>query len=555
MSTLADIQSRFRPEPKAAWHFLHRDRLVKTLDLRSKAIEQRQQEEREGLERSKPSSYGDPGCIVAWKQESARLTDRHLQEIETEDQEAQRILAEYEELTLQTVAAYGTHFSIYEQLLKKAWGSIQERIAKLLNELIQFHQSEDAITGRLDDKRIQVNTQLSQVDAPCAFGEGIDDGWQDDLREALFRQAASVNGVDPDSPPLVGARPPLTLPIPVSEEAYTLDKSKTSPLRGLFANLMMLIAGIAFGASIGAAIGAIHFDSKGWHYETIFWYMLAVGEIGSYMAGTILFPLLAGMAMIDTIDETPYLKDDPAHVKGRNKAALGAVFAALMIFLIFTCYIGVDFFGWFRAASEHNAAVAGDDGAFIVNPWTAGLFVSFLSSFLASIKLGDVIARLKKIKRQIENEVGRNAILHCDRVAEYRDRMTAFEKEQKVLKEYEETIAMSRRNAQFRLSDIVRHVAPFVGEYQSVRAELGSDPTDRVEKAIDATVHTALLECEEARQRVESLKTRIDQGVFRICEICEEPTHELEPETSFIVGQPIENEPLVLNLNPSAVTA
>jgi len=280
-------------------------------------------------------------------------------------------------------------------------------------------------------------------------------------------------------------------------------------------DLLMLFGGLAFGSSAGAAIGGITFDSDGWHFSYAFWIMLFVATTAAFAVGKTLFTRIVAVRMIDSINIYPYLAIDKDKEIKRKKASMQALF---LLVGIFGTFMATDFYGWWRAVTEQNAAFAGDQGALVLNPACAGIAVMFITVLLAGAKFASLLTLASKQRDALLHEVSVNTVTYQDDCDRYEEEKEEYDRCRAAAIDYDLKVQQAHGNARLRCSRESTEVASQIEEYRrsldtnvgtTVGAEELRRQRDQIVADANARMQAALVPLGDIERRINGIYDRL----------------------------------------------
>lgn len=521
-----DLKSRFAPVPKRAWPPINPDEVTALLQQRHDELTKRQETERAEYAARQPRSTAPVRELVAWDNEAEVLAAKHQKEQDDFTCLSLDLPVQVRELNAMCMQ-YDHQYNEYVRALTTAWQNakpvlevLRDKEAKTQerwDELLKLRGSILEKLALFGGETLLVGNRFGDVETPIHdyyLGPALEE-WE-------------LNGVKRPEPP---PRPLEPRPIDLGDTPREVTDS-LAPV-----DIVLLLAGLALGASISAAIGAIGFTSDGWHATPMAWIMLVLGIVTTVMLGKVVFPRIAQAKYIDIIDPYPYLPDDDARVTARKKAERSSRLATVGLAAIILVLAVTDYYGWWRAANEQNLARVGEEDLFILNPWVAGAAMVAFTTLLMLGKWSAVSGKAIRIRNglldrieQIKAEYRGQRRWYEEKDAEYQEALTAVE-------EYDRKFKEADANAGYWTRKRIEEIAPSIQRYHQGLTELygsvrssaspsghpdygyptvlsgaaAADPVEAVREEIDRVVHKAVESA--AHQKVSMMATAdaIDQ--------------------------------------------
>lgn len=501
MRNIPGILSGNMPLAKRAFQTLNVDEVLAILTTRKGELETRHAAEQAEYQDRKPAETADVSVLMAWDEEEASIQERQARELAEMQSSHDDLLAELENAG----ALIERHDGAYDEYLA-AFNAARETAETELEPLKAEQDQIEALRDKIEDSAKKIRAELSTLGLTQTFNTRFD-GWEDELLRKRYVRACQARDIDPDKAPEVPELPKRPIaPAP----------KKTRSLGEAFFNiwdLAMLLAGATLGSSMGAAVGGISFNSDGWSFLPIFWLMLFAGVAVAYMVGKLLFPSLVQRIVVDSVDVYAYTNtNEKSEVD--TQSSLLPILGLCVPFLVF---ISLDFYGWFRAMTERNAAVMGDEGAILFSPIAAGLVMAAVSSLAALAKLAGARLHATEVRNDLIDEARQNAGEFANELAEYEAELERHNIAKQMLRDYEEKQRQANANAEYRFDRIAEPIRQLVAEHiKLVREDDPAHERDR-DDAIDAIVGKAFETVEpfevslrEAEANLDALNERVE---------------------------------------------
>jgi len=499
MSTIIqNLLARFGLAPKREWAAINPDDIRAEMAQRRGEIASRQDRERADYNDRKPLSTADVADIQEWEAEGESLNSGHLAELEDFDRRSSSLASRVESLG----GLYDAYVSSYAEL-EASTEEARQAVESKLVPLGERRAELELIKNQIKEAHSEIAERLREMGAENAISLHLD-GWERAVLRAFYVEACQARRIDPDQGPVVPRMPELPKPLKPSTDRTVREKPFT------IWDLPMLIGGLAFGSSAGAAVGGISFDSDGWHFSPIFWLLLSVATIAAFMVGKVLFHRLVAVRTIDSVDVYPYLTDAIAQID-RKKQGRSSFFAGAGLLGVFTVFCLTDFYGWWRAVTEQNAAYAGDAGSITLNPVFAGIAVAFITVLMAAVKLAAVTATANQRRNELIDEVRANTTTFADSRREHDVAMEEYNHLRVEASEYLNLVREAKANAEFRFRRDTRQLRQHIEGYLSMIE--GNDPNEimGIDNQMDEVVTRALAGLQSQREAAEAVGYQIDR--------------------------------------------
>lgn len=534
MALLNALRSKFAPPARKTWPGVDLRAVEAAISQQRETLAKRQNVERIAHANAEPAATADPAEIVAWEDAGRDMATRHDREVAEFDESYAGLPDEILSLN-DLYAANGTRYDELVSALARAEQAAEAAVEPLEAKRQELElaagtieASREAIVDRL--RALGVNTELN-----ARF-----DGWEDAVREALLRSACNARNINAE-------RRPNEPDLPNEPRPQVPRTRRSVNERWSIWDLPMIVGGLAFGSSVGAAIGGITFDSDGWHFTPVFWIMLAVATTAAFLIGKMLFPRLTAVRLLDTVDIYPYLKS-PEWQTHRERAARAARNATLTLAGVFGVFAGADFYGWWRAVSEQMSARAGDIDTVVLSPVYAGLAVAFLTCLMAGVKLAAVTANVNERRNELLDEVNQLEVDYRNEQRRYKEALERFSRQKAAGADYDRLSEAAAANASFRFQRETTGLKPAIDRYRRKLACANYDQQmAELTRSAEEAASKALAETEGEARNLTEVVEQIDYIHARGKALLERQ-HPIEVTTRPGADLPPPAEPAVLKL-------
>lgn len=502
---LSSIRRRFFTLPlQRVWPAADETSITLQLNLQAQALQGQQDQESLEYHGREPHVAADVDDILAWRDEGRALEARHAQEqldFSTKRAEIEADLQNLVDLTKNYDDKYTQCQTAYEAV----WSNTEPSLGDILEEEVAARSGK---VVDLDDLREKIVKGLRALGVNHEYGIHFTDAH--DHIVASVRDLAYATRHIPQDEPEVPVRPDE----PAKPEIVTPRSIKDKiTFVSLFWDLLMLIGGAGLGSSIGTALGAILFDSDGWHFQPAFYACVVLGMILSFAMGKAVFPVAISFIRLRTVNIYPYFKDSEWLAQQAKARKVATLCIALLVAIFALCGY-TDFYGWHRAIIEQNAAVEGDSGAIWHDPNLAGFAAIFITSAFMACKLFYLNSLASRQEDELSAEVQRKAVQFRNSVGVYDKQVGEYDRLMAARDAYLAKAPQAESNVVHRMSGgdaTVIEVLSNISKYHNeVDRPLSDEVRECVEKALQK-VKNELAEMEEAEKRVDTVHNRFDQ--------------------------------------------
>lgn len=498
---IESLLARLSVGQRRNWKVISPDDVRAEMTQRREEIVSRHEGESADCRDREPLNIANPADIREWEQERDNLSNAHQRELNAFDQDWALLLSKVESLG-GLYDEYSRGYSRLESDLGEA-----KRSADIdLQPLDQRRSEVERMKGRIEEMHTEISGRLRDMGAESAINPFFD-GWEKAVIRSLYVEACQGRRIDPDKGPVITEMPQSPKPIKPLTDRTVQEKPFT------VWDLPMLFGGLAFGSSTGAAIGGITFDSDGWHFSPIFWLLLGVATIAAFMVGKVLFHRLVAVMVIDSVDVYPYLSSDEVSIANKKKRARASMLSAAGIVSVFAVFCLTDFYGWWRAVTEQNAAYAGDAGSVVLNPVFAGVAVAFITVLMAGVKLASVTAAANQVKYILMDEVELNTVVFSDQCKRYDADMIEYNQLVAEAKEYQRLVKEAMANAEFRFRRETKSLRHMIEAYLACVEQNDPQEIVTIEAQMNKIVDLAMETVKPQQNAVEEVEKTID-GIY-----------------------------------------
>ncbi|MFA7253761.1 MAG: hypothetical protein WC107_04345 [Patescibacteria group bacterium] len=494
---MLNILTTLVPGVKRTWTIINQSDVENRIAELRRSIEEGHEAELNAYRQREPEKTADVASILGWENEGRLMATTHRDELIAFESQWQDLLGKVGRLN----GLFGDYGTAYARLVT-AIDDARTSADTELQPLIQEQNELDTLKACVIEGWEKINQQLNGLGV-CGLSDRFD-GWESLARKAFLREACQARRIDPDNRPQVPEQPATPVPPTPTTSRTIVEKSF-----GIH-DLAMLVGGLAFGSSIGAAIGGISFDSDGWHFSLIFWIMLAVATLAVYTVGRMVFPRLSIVRQLDSIDCYPYLPVTNETMLAKETREKNARLALYGIIAIFAILCLADFYGWWRAVTEQNAAYSGDNGAVFLNPIWAGLAVMFITSLMAFVKLAGVTALVNAQRYLLMDEITKNAIEYSDEARKFKALDEAFIQAQVTAKEYDDKFVEAEANADLRFRREMADLSQQIDRYRKLAEGYETQADNGLRERIQQIINAALLSVQPERTTLAAIEFKID---------------------------------------------
>jgi uncharacterized membrane protein len=495
-----NLLARLGLAPKREWAIVSPEDVRAEMEQKRAELLSRHGQEMADYNDREPLHTADVADITKWEKEGEILPETHKKELVDFDNGWGSFAIKVEGLS----DLYREYVRIYAELeasTKEASESAETELQSLEKKRVSL----EAAKAQIEKTHSEIVERLREMGAETALGSHFD-GWERAVLRAFYVEACHARHIDPDKGPSVPRMPELPKPIKPVTNRTIQEKPFT------VWDIPMLVGGLAFGSSAGAAVGGISFDSDGWHFSPIFWLLLSVATIAAFMVGKVLFHRLIAVRAIDSIDVYPYLPDETRQTEKR-KQARASRFAGAGIVAVFAVFCITDFYGWWRAVTEQNAAYAGDTGSVVLNAVFAGIAVAFLTVLMASVKLASVASIVNQRRNELQDEVKANTAAYVEATRRYEADMEEYNRLRAIAEEYQRLAREANANAEFRFRRETKGIRQQIADYLVALEKSSPDEIMLIDRQMDEVVERLLAELQPKRDEVGMVGDQIDQIV------------------------------------------